>query len=99
MTIRFVVPCFNEERRLDPGGYRLFLEHPGVQLLFVDDGSTDRTRAALEALCGQMRGRAKLLNLNENRGKGEAVPPGMLLPMREGAGLIAYLQSHPAPPA
>src|SRR5229473_1751653 len=93
MTIRFVVPCFNEERRLDPGGYRLFLEHPRVQLLFVNDGSTDRTRPALEALCGQMRGRAKLLNLNENRGKGEAVRQGMLLAMREGADLIGYLDA------
>jgi glycosyltransferase involved in cell wall biosynthesis len=99
MTIRFVVPCFNEERRLDPGGYRLFLEHPRVQLLFVNDGSTDRTRPALEALCGQMRGRAKLLNLSENRGKGEAVRQGMLLAMREGADLIGYLDADLATPA
>jgi glycosyltransferase involved in cell wall biosynthesis len=99
MTITFVVPCFNEERRLDPGGYRQFLDHPGVQLLFVDDGSTDRTRPALEALCGQMRGRARLLPLSENRGKGEAVRQGMLVAMREGSQLIGYFDADLATPA
>ncbi len=98
MTITFVVPCFNEEQRLDPVGFRAFLLHPNVQLLFVDDGSTDCTRPALEALCGQMRGRAKLLSFSENQGKGEAVRQGMLLAMREGSELVGYFDADLATP-
>src|SRR5215831_5399792 len=98
MTITFVVPCFNEEQRLDQVGFRAFLLYPNVQILFVDDGSTDGTRPVLEALCGQMQGRAKLLALSENRGRGEAVRQGMLLAMREGSELVGYYDADLATP-
>jgi glycosyltransferase involved in cell wall biosynthesis len=41
-----IVPCFNEGRRLNPQGFFGFGSQ-GVELLFVDDGSTDNTRTAL----------------------------------------------------
>jgi glycosyltransferase involved in cell wall biosynthesis len=98
MTITFVVPCFNEEQRLDQVGFRAFLLYPNVQILFVDDGSTDGTRPVLEVLCGQMQGRAKLLAFSENQGKGEAVRQGMLLAMREGSELVGYFDADLATP-
>ena len=97
-TITFVIPCFNEELRLDPVGFRAFLAYPNLRLLFVDDGSTDRTRQALEALCGQMRGRAELLSLSENQGKGEAVRQGMLLAIRQGSELVGFFDADLATP-
>ena len=46
-----VVPCYNEAERFDSGGFADFLaEQPGYALLFVDDGSSDRTPERLEAL-------------------------------------------------
>ena len=50
----FIVPCFNEERRLDSEGFFAFGAE-SVDLLFVDDGSTDGTRALLDSLCRQLR--------------------------------------------
>ena len=41
------MPCFNEARRLDPERF-LPLIAAGVTVLFVDDGSTDRTPEIIE---------------------------------------------------
>ena len=50
MSLIVVVPCYNEAARLRPAGFAPLLEREGVGILFVDDGSTDETRRALEAL-------------------------------------------------
>ena len=43
-----VIPCHNEEKRLDPIRLRVLSESGRVRLLFVDDGSTDGTSAVLD---------------------------------------------------
>ena len=55
-SITMVVPCFNEERTLEQTvGSLLSLEYPKdkVEILIVDDGSTDGTRAVGEALAAR----------------------------------------------
>ena len=51
-----VVPCYNEEKRLDIEGYRRFLASPEIELLFVNDGSKDGTPMVLAALLREARG-------------------------------------------
>ena len=73
-----VVPCYNEEARLPLPAFADYLRQPGgADLLFVDDGSADRTADLLNRLCAQFPGRAQLLRLSPNRGKAEAVRAGM----------------------
>ena len=84
-----VVPCFNEAERLDPEGWRAFAERPGISLLFVDDGSTDRTRELLEKLAVASPS-IRVVALPENCGKGEAVRQGLLRAMDDGAHLLGY---------
>ena len=68
------VPCFNEEERLPRGAIAEFLEaEPGVDLLLVDDGSTDGTLDALEELAARHPGRIGVLGMSPNQGKAEAV--------------------------
>ncbi len=93
-----VVPCFNEAARLRPDGFRPLLDAPGVQLLFVDDGSTDGTPAALAALAAA-HPRARVLTLAVNSGKAEAVRQGLLRALDEGAELVGYLDADLATPA
>lgn len=82
-----VVPCFNEAHRLPGDAFRAFaLEGRRVEFLFVDDGSTDGTRAILEALCAEDPSRFSLLVLDRNRGKAEAVRRG----------IVAALERRPA---
>jgi glycosyltransferase involved in cell wall biosynthesis len=95
-----VVPCFNEERRLDASGFVPFGAED-VELVFVDDGSTDRTRAVLNSLCSELgvRGvRAQTLALDRNRGKGEAVRLGMLHALDSGASVVGYFDADLATP-
>lgn len=74
-----VVPCFNEERRLDSSAFRSFLSADnGIDLLLVNDGSSDRTLELLEAVARSSGGRASVLDLEVNGGKAEAVRRGML---------------------
>ena len=74
-----VVPCFNEEKRLDRASFVTALRRTDdLHISFVDDGSRDGTRALLESLVADLDdGRADLLVLDENVGKAEAVRLGI----------------------
>ena len=93
-----VVPCFNERARLDLASFRELLHDPTVRLLFVDDGSTDDTRALLSSFAAQEPRRVELLALARNQGKAEAVRQGMLAGLRGGASVVGYVDADLATP-
>jgi glycosyltransferase involved in cell wall biosynthesis len=74
-----IVPCFNEAARLDVDAFTAFsIGRPEVRLLFVDDGSTDRTREVLESLRQSFPERIDVYSLPRNVGKAEAVRHGLI---------------------
>jgi glycosyltransferase involved in cell wall biosynthesis len=74
-----VVPCYNEEQRFRDEAFSVFLAaNPEATLLFVNDGSRDRTLARLQAFSAAHPGRCDVLDVQPNGGKGEAVRRGML---------------------
>lgn len=81
LELSVVVPAYNEARRID----RTLTEalrylagaHPRFELLVVDDGSTDDTRARCDAYALR-DARVRVLSLAKNRGKGAAVRTGVL---------------------
>ncbi len=80
-TLSLVVPVFDEEVRFTEYGPRLadFVAGlgPGSELLFVDDGSTDRTPALIDALIAtRANGTVRLLR-RAHEGKGAAVGAGL----------------------
>lgn len=78
-ALALVVPCYNEALRLDGDAFiRALDRYPWLSLCFVDDGSTDDTRAMLEQLASRRPGRAEVLVLPHNSGKAEAVRRGLL---------------------
>jgi len=98
-TTCIVVPCFNEEKRLEGRAFREFAEsHPQVRFLFVDDGSHDDTRRVLEALHESLPARLAALYLPENRGKAEAVRLGVNRAFAEGARYVGYWDADLATP-
>jgi glycosyltransferase involved in cell wall biosynthesis len=84
--IALVVPCFDEACRLDPSAFVRALDAmPALRLLFVDDGSTDATRAVLEGIVATRPGRAAVLALARNGGKAHAVWSGLRHALADGS--------------
>lgn len=86
-----VVPCYNEEARLRPDTFVAYVaSHPEVELLFVDDGSTDGTRRVLDSMRAAAPAQISVLDLPENRGKAAAVRAGMQEGLARGRGMVGY---------
>lgn len=74
-----VVPCYNEEKRLDRNAFMSALDREkGLSFIFVNDGSRDNTLSVLESMRRQVPSRISVLDLGRNLGKAEAVRQGML---------------------
>ena len=74
-----VVPCYNEAARFAADRFAAYLRtHDDTRLLFVNDGSSDGTLGVLQGFCEAYGESATVLDLQPNRGKGEAVRLGML---------------------
>jgi len=94
-----VVPCYNEEKRLRAGEFISFASlEKTVFFIFVNDGSTDGTRAALEKLVAANPARFSMLELEENSGKAEAVRQGFLKAVEEGFDYIGFWDADLATP-
>ena len=73
-----VIPCYNEEKRLNSEAYLSALDkEPELSFLFVDDGSTDKTLQIIQSLKDQRPAQIEILTLEQNSGKAEAVRSGM----------------------
>lgn len=95
-----VIPCFNEAARLDAAALASLLAAEGVELLLVDDGSTDDTRARLSEIAARAPGRIDVLALDDNWGKAEAVRRGMEQALLDGALRVGFLDADlSTPPA
>ena len=86
-TCLIVVPCFNEGSRLQVKRFTDFLgKVPGINFLFVNDGSRDNTLAVLEAIRSGREDRIQIFDKQENAGKAEAVRSGLLQAIEQGQG-------------
>ena len=89
--VLIVVPCYNEAARLDGEAFLGFAgTHSDIHFLFVNDGSTDGTRAVLEELRQQRPNQIALLHLPANVGKAEAIRQGMLQSLDSNSDAVGY---------
>ena len=94
-----VVPCFNEEARVDERAFLGFAaSREEVFLQFVNDGSDDRTPGILNALQEQAPDRIGVIHLPSRQGKGEAVRQGILAGLRRRPGLVGFWDADLATP-
>lgn len=94
-----VIPCYNEARRLQPNAIERFLSGwPAVDLLMIDDGSTDETGLLLGQLAQRFPDRIATHVLACNRGKAEAVRLGMLEAIKREPRYVGYWDADLATP-
>ena len=94
-----VVPCYNEARRLDTRAFTQFrASGHWVEFLFVNDGSTDDTLAMLEQLRCASPETIRVVDLQPNRGKAEAVRSGLLEALEGDIDFVGYWDADLATP-
>jgi len=94
-----VVPCYNEGKRLRPDAFcRALQEQDALQLIFVNDGSTDSTQEILERLRDEFPARVELLSLYPNSGKAEAVRIGLRRAIERRPDLVGFWDADLATP-
>jgi glycosyltransferase involved in cell wall biosynthesis len=98
-ALTLVVPCYNEANRFDAGRFGAALgRFPGLQLLLVNDGSSDATEAVISAFAATSAGRVRTLSLAQNCGKAEAVRVGVQAALDGGAGWVGFWDADLATP-
>lgn len=85
-----ILPALNVGNMVRGTVERILRAIPGIEIIIVDDHSTDNTRDAVEALKREHPGCVKVLHHRERRGKGTAIRDAM--PLASGR-FIAYLDA------
>jgi len=93
-----VVPCFNEEHRLDESKFEALINSGLVTLLFVDDCSTDMTEMRIQSIKSKWPSSVEVFSLNKNGGKGEAVRVGLLRAIGAGFQHVGFMDADFAVP-
>jgi dolichyl-phosphate beta-glucosyltransferase len=76
-SIFLIVPCFNEEKRMDIEKFRKLLrQYENLEIVFVDDGSSDATPKIMSEFQKEFEN-ATAIRLSENIGKANALRFGM----------------------
>ncbi|MGD0090539.1 MAG: glycosyltransferase family 2 protein [Planctomycetota bacterium] len=82
-----IVPCYNEARTLEGLTQKVLAVDLPIEVIVVDDGSTDGSREVLKALAAR-EPRVKALYHEANAGKGAALATGF----RHAAGVFVIVQ-------
>ena len=95
MSLNIIIPCYNESMRLPVNKYLDFLKlNKRVKIIFVNDGSTDKTKNLVNKLANKFPEQIKILSYEKNKGKGNAIRDGFLYAVRQNmSGNLAYLDA------
>lgn len=94
-----IVPCYNEEKRLNSRAFLDFAERaPNIHLVFVNDGSKDKTLEVLTKLKRAAGMNVTVLSLSKNSGKAEAVRQGLVYASQRGFTFLGYWDADLATP-
>lgn len=78
MKTGLIIPCYNEEKRLNARAFLDFIQgHADYHLCFVNDGSTDNTIGLLHGMKAQCPQRISIVDVKRNGGKAKAVCAGV----------------------
>lgn len=89
MILSIIIPCYNEEKRIGKSVEKIVkyitLEKLDTELIFINDGSTDKTKEVLDSFREQFASNkfmiTKIVSYEKNYGKGYAVKQGFIQAM------------------
>jgi glycosyltransferase involved in cell wall biosynthesis len=93
-----VIPCYNEAERLNTDEFKRFARAGVARLVLVNDGSRDDTLAVLNDIRKAAPEQVRVLDLNPNGGKAEAVRRGMLEALNDRADFVGFWDADLATP-
>lgn len=97
--LAIVIPCFNEEKRINLDAFRQQISLSKYYLFcFVDDGSTDDTPSILCSLKNQFPDQVLVIKNNNNLGKAEAVRAGFNFLTQYDVDYISYWDADQSVP-
>jgi dolichyl-phosphate beta-glucosyltransferase len=89
-----VIPCYNEANRLQTEQYLESLKKlPNLSVLFVNDGSKDKTLQVIDSLAGQLPEQISVLDAPENGGKAQAIFLGMNEALPKNPKYLGYIDA------
>ena len=98
-SVAIIIPCYNEENRLNLQKFRDFSSaYTPLKLIFVNDCSTDNTGQILREFVAESPGSYTLLELETNVGKAEAVRRGILNSLSMNLKYVGYWDADLATP-
>lgn len=99
-NICIIIPCYNEEKRLQVGEFQKYIESGNsTSFCFVNDGSTDNTSDVLIQIQKAWESKVYVINLSENKGKAEAVRAGITEMLKTNKyDIVGYLDADLATP-
>ena len=94
-----LVPCFNEEKRLDIIHFIKFMnKHQLIDFTFINDGSTDKTESLIKSLKQKLPHRVKIINNQKNQGKAESIRIGVLNSLKFDPNYIGFIDADLSSP-
>ncbi len=77
MKTGIIIPCYNEEKRLNVEAFKAFIkEESNYHLCFVNDGSKDNTLQVLKEIQAAQKDNVSVVDVKKNAGKAAAVRSG-----------------------
>ena len=94
-NLSIIIPVYNEEKAIaETVKYfkTLLEENPGIEIIFIDDGSTDNTRQILESIKDDQ---IKVITHDKNKGYGAAIKQGVKISSYEHIAITDADGSYP----
>lgn len=77
MKTAIIIPCYNEEKRIDTKAFEAFIQSTNsYHLCFVNDGSKDQTLEVLKSIQQSNPDKVTVIDMKRNSGKAAAVRAG-----------------------
>lgn len=96
MKLGIIVPCYNEENRIDVDTFVKFINlKKDCYLCFVNDGSKDNTIKVLRAIKSKAPEFVSVIDMKKNKGKLAAIKAGArFLYNEQNVELLAYMNAN-----